>query len=539
MKNRLKLWLITAIYITSLQLLFNCKKDVEIIDSEYVLTLNIYPEDAGNLVGAGKYPVGYKVDISVTDTDGFKFINWKDSEQNEISNVQNFEFTMPEQDVTLTAYFEKDNGDLNPEYNLSLNIYPEDAGNLVGAGKYPAGYKVDISVTDTEGFKFINWKDAEQNEVSNVQDFEFTMPEQDVTLTAYFERGYTIFVIETTTEKTNYKFVVDEAINFKVDWGDGNTSNYNGDAIPEHNYDGPGQWEIKVQGFASRMAFFINKNDGSAFCKYAQMLKDILTPISEGIEGITSAKEMFKDTRVSKFSCDNFFDDVSGNITNMSTMFSFAHFNQDISNWDVSNVTDMSWMFAQNTHFNQNIGNWNVSSVTNMSGMFSGFWYETIFNQDISNWDVSNVENMSDMFAVSMFNQDINNWDVSNVTDMSGMFSNAVFNQYIGDWDVSNVTNMKEMFFSWYPSHNHDISNWDVSNVTDMTDMFKWGLMSTEYYNALLIQWSYLNLKDNVNFCAGVSKYDYGLPAERREHIVNTYNWTISDGGSTGSDYTD
>ena len=48
------------------------------------------------------------------------------------------------------------------------------------------------------------------------------------------------------------------------------------------------------------------------------------------------------------------------------------------------------------------------------------------FNQDISNWDVSNVENMSNMFyECESFNQDISNWDVSNVTDMRYMFVNC------------------------------------------------------------------------------------------------------------------
>ena len=74
-------------------------------------------------------------------------------------------------------------------------------------------------------------------------------------------------------------------------------------------------------------------------------------------------------------------------------MFSNATaFNQDISNWDVSNVTDMGQMFGY-TSFNQPIGDWDVSSVTNMSYMFQS---AAAFNQDISSWSVDGVTNCAD-----------------------------------------------------------------------------------------------------------------------------------------------
>ena len=43
-------------------------------------------------------------------------------------------------------------------------------------------------------------------------------------------------------------------------------------------------------------------------------------------------------------------------------------------------------------------------------------------------WDVSNVTDMSFMFCDSEFNGDISNWNVSNVTDMSYMFCDSEFN---------------------------------------------------------------------------------------------------------------
>ena len=47
------------------------------------------------------------------------------------------------------------------------------------------------------------------------------------------------------------------------------------------------------------------------------------------------------------------------------------------------------------------------------------------FNQNISNWNVSSVTNMEDMFWGSAFNQDISNWDVSSVTQMDNMLSGS------------------------------------------------------------------------------------------------------------------
>jgi surface protein len=47
-----------------------------------------------------------------------------------------------------------------------------------------------------------------------------------------------------------------------------------------------------------------------------------------------------------------------------------ADFNQDISNWNTSNVTNMSQMFKLAKSFDQNLGTWDISNVTNMSDMF-------------------------------------------------------------------------------------------------------------------------------------------------------------------------
>jgi len=95
--------------------------------------------------------------------------------------------------------------------------------------------------------------------------------------------------------------------------------------------------------------------------------------------------------------------------------------------------------------FNQDISAWDVSNVTNMSHMFHGAKKS---NQPLNSWDVSHVTNMAYMFiSAEEFNQPLDNWDVSHVTDMANMFCIAhKFNQDLSRWDVGNVANMKEMF---------------------------------------------------------------------------------------------
>ena len=222
-------------------------------------------------------------------------------------------------------------------------------------------------------------------------------------------------------------------------------------------------------------------------------------------------------------------------ITDMSDLFNFpagsSTFNQPIASWDVSNVTNMSWMF-NTTPFNQPIGFWNVARVTNMRDMFASAFN---FNQPIGSWNVSNVTNMSYMFEDStVFNQPIGNWDVGRVTNMQGMFFSAnAFNQPIGSWNVSNVQSMNLMF-SRATAFDQNIGSWNVSNVTYMPDMFYLSGLSTANYDALLIGWSTISpnetpLKPNVSFSGGNSKYCNGASA--RASIINTYGWTITDAG--------
>ena len=66
-----------------------------------------------------------------------------------------------------------------------------------------------------------------------------------------------------------------------------------------------------------------------------------------------------------------------------------------ISGWDVSNVTNMIFLFHSMLDFNEDLSKWNVSNVKCMYGMFSN---AKSFNGDLSKWNVSQVKDVRNMF---------------------------------------------------------------------------------------------------------------------------------------------
>jgi surface protein len=71
-------------------------------------------------------------------------------------------------------------------------------------------------------------------------------------------------------------------------------------------------------------------------------------------------------------------------------------FNQPIGSWDVSSVTDMSFMFRNAFAFNQDIGSWDISNVTNFTNFmenksdtdYSSANLDSIYN----NWSLLSVQ---------------------------------------------------------------------------------------------------------------------------------------------------
>ncbi len=152
---------------------------------EYTLNILVQPEEAGEVTmepDQEVYHVGDEITLTATANDGYKFQNWR-KDGVVISDESPFVFTMPAQDVTLTAYFVDEDAEL---FTLTLAINPEDAGQVHGEGQFIAGEEVNVTATANTGFMFISWTNSEGEVVSNEENYSFNMPEADLSLTANF-----------------------------------------------------------------------------------------------------------------------------------------------------------------------------------------------------------------------------------------------------------------------------------------------------------------------------------------------------------------
>lgn len=199
------------------------------------------------------------------------------------------------------------------------------------------------------------------------------------------------------------------------------------------------------------------------------------------------------------YQIESIFDWDTSNVTDMSYLFADAQIRPSLAGWDVSSVTDMSYMF-QNTDYQLNdyMANWDTSNVTTMKGMFEG---AERFNGSVENWNTSNVTDMSFMFHnANQFNRDLGNWNTGSVTNMESMFDidfalTGDFNYSLENWNTSSVTNMKRMFHG-QSSFNQDLNKWDVSKVETMQLMFG----RCFGFNQHILDWNTANVTDCDGF---------------------------------------
>jgi len=156
----------------------------------YSLTMAANPGAGGtatDLTGGSPYTNGTVVNIQAAANPCYQFVNWTSSDGGTFGNATaaTTNFTMPAQSVTVTANF------VYVCFTLTMAVAPPGSGtatDLTGGSPYTAGTVVSIQAAANPGYQFSNWTSSAGGTFGNATaaTTTFTMPAQDVTVTANF-----------------------------------------------------------------------------------------------------------------------------------------------------------------------------------------------------------------------------------------------------------------------------------------------------------------------------------------------------------------
>ena len=135
------------------------------------------------------YEAGTEVTVKAEAKEGFRFVNWtKTGTEEEVSTEAAYKFAITE-NTDLTANFVKEEV---PEEIFRVTLKAND--NTMGTvtidsadGSYKKGEKAEVIAVANEGFRFVNWTDAEGNVISESNPYVFEVT-KDLDLTANFEK---------------------------------------------------------------------------------------------------------------------------------------------------------------------------------------------------------------------------------------------------------------------------------------------------------------------------------------------------------------
>jgi len=158
--------------------------------TSYSLTMAVSPAGTGtatDVTNASPYAPDVQVSIQAVAAPGYHFVNWT-APAGSFTNASSATttFTMPGQDVTVTANFEAGGA-----YTLTMAASPIMGGtayDVTGTSPYNEGEIVSIQATAASGYQFAGWA-APAGSLANAyaSATTFTMPGQDVVVTATFQ----------------------------------------------------------------------------------------------------------------------------------------------------------------------------------------------------------------------------------------------------------------------------------------------------------------------------------------------------------------
>ena len=176
---------------TDLAITFNAQGDRNLVAhfeanfEGFTVSLNV--EEGGVVSGAGLYEAESSVTVTAVPQGKYSFVSWVDSEGTELSAEPTYTFTITA-DVELTAVFER----YYSKYVIEVVSADEEAGSVVGGGKYTEEDEVTVTAVPNEGYRFLRWTENGE-EVSTSAEYTFVCAKK-MSLQADFKKIYTVQV---------------------------------------------------------------------------------------------------------------------------------------------------------------------------------------------------------------------------------------------------------------------------------------------------------------------------------------------------------
>lgn len=144
------------------------------------LEVVVSPAWAGSVSGAGRYAEGTQVNLHAYTNTGFRFVNWTNSNGEELSTSASFTYTKGAGHERLTANYEYDPSNPSEPVEPSTIMYYQlqliatDGGSVSGGGRYLAGQQITLQAYPESKFEFVGWYDEDGECISSNARFTYT-----------------------------------------------------------------------------------------------------------------------------------------------------------------------------------------------------------------------------------------------------------------------------------------------------------------------------------------------------------------------------
>ena len=210
-------------------------------------------------------------------------------------------------------------------------------------------------------------------------------------------------------------------------------------------------------------------------------------------------------------------------------------YNFDVDWGDGNTDTITSYNQAEVTHTYSSGGIYTIEITGNFTGISLFGSGDHLKLLEVLNWGGTNLTINGSFAFRGASNMTCSATDSPTVTgNIAGCFYQCnSLTSGLANWDFSNVTNAQFLLLN-VRNWNEDISGWDVTSCTNFGSAFSGTAMSQANYDALLVAWAAQTVQNNVAFSTS-AQYTGGRSSDAataRNTLVNTYRWTISDGGA-------